>query len=453
MKFLVYILTVVCFPLLIAAQQTTGKQLEKKLDNFLSTEIKSSEPGYQVLIAKSGQVIYNKAFGLADLELGVPIKADMVFNLASVTKQFTAVAILQLVEQGKISLSDSLQKFIPDYPFKVGIITIENLLTHTSGIKDYLQIAFPTPFLERWDFAPKQLIDSFKYHPLEFMPGTKYSYSNSGYFLLGYIIEKVSGKSYQQYIRENLLTSAGLANSNFDWDNHIIPGRVKGYVKADASFKNINYMSPSIQYAAGGLISNVEDLYTWHKALYSYRLLKKESLEKAFSPFRLKDGSVTNYGYGWNINTYNGIKVIEHQGALPGFSAQVMYFPDDDVFMAILCNNGGISINKIVNNVAALVLNKPLQADIRLSEKEFDSYAGTYQLVNNPGRTAKLYKMNGSLVAEVTNAELLLILFQSPTKFQFKNLPDANCEFILENGKVTKFTVTQNGYFEWRRIE
>lgn len=171
-------------------------QIEKQLDGLLAEQFKQTEPGCEVLVAKEGQVIYKKAFGSADLELNVAIAPDMVFNLASITKQFTAVAILQLVEQYKISLQDSLQKFIADFPSKGHTITIENLLTHTSGIKDYMQINYPNLYMERWDFTPKQLIDSFKNYPLEFEPGTKFSYSNSGYYLLGYIIQKVTGKSY-----------------------------------------------------------------------------------------------------------------------------------------------------------------------------------------------------------------------------------------------------------------
>ncbi len=159
--------------------QTT--QVEKQLDELLSKQFKITEPGCEVLVAKQGQIIYKKAFGSANIELNVPMTADMVFRVASITKQFTAVAILQLVEQGMISLKDSLQKFVPDYPFKGHTITIENLLTHTSGVKDYMQIDYQNPYMERWDFTPKQLIDSFKNYPMEFEPGTNYSYSNSGY--------------------------------------------------------------------------------------------------------------------------------------------------------------------------------------------------------------------------------------------------------------------------------
>ncbi len=203
------------------------------------------------------------------------------------------------MEQGKLSLQDSLQKYISDYPAKGYKITIEHLLTHTSGIKDYMQIDYPEPYMERRDFNPKQLIDSFKNFPLEFEPGTAFRYSNSGYFLLGYIIEKVSGKSFYRYIEENLLKPLGLSNTYFDTADIIIPGMVRGYGKEGAGFRNADFWSMTIAWAAGGLISNTEDLYKWHQGLFSYKILKKEVLEKAFIPFKLKDGRTTEYGYGW----------------------------------------------------------------------------------------------------------------------------------------------------------
>jgi CubicO group peptidase (beta-lactamase class C family) len=225
------------------------KTLTAKLDKLMEEKYTSPGPGCAVLVAKQGKILYNKAFGSADLELNVPLQPGMVFKLGSITKQFTAVAILQLVEQGKISLQDSLQKYIRDFPSKGYTITIENLLTHTSGIKDYMQIDYPEPYLERRDFTPPQLIDSFKNVPLEFEPGTKFSYSNSGYFLLGYIIEKIAGKAYPDYIRENILRPPGLSHTYLDSSNIIIPNRVNGY--------------------------------------------KKETLDKAFTPFKLKDGTLT----------------------------------------------------------------------------------------------------------------------------------------------------------------
>ncbi|UAY55712.1 serine hydrolase domain-containing protein [Arachidicoccus terrestris] len=437
----------------VSASFGQDKRIETKLDSLLTKQFKPAEPGCAVLVAKHGQIIYKKAFGSANLELNVPLKPDMVFNLASITKQFTAVAILQLVAQGKISLQDSLQKFIPDFPSKGHIITIENLLTHTSGIKDYMQIDYRNLNMERWDFSPKQLIDSFKNYALDFEPGTKFSYSNSGYYLLGYITQKASGKRYQSYIQDNLLKPLGLTRSYFDSANIIIPGRVNGYRKDGSSFRNVDYWSPTIEYAAGGLISNVEDLFRWHVGLYSYKILKKEMLKKAFTPYHLKDGTTTGYGYGWFVRTSNGVKSIEHGGGMPGFLTNEIYYPDSDTYIAVLCNNGTVSMNDLTVNIAQIVLDKRLQENLHVAPNELDKYVGVYQLSIDKNRTITILKENGHLIAKVSETETIPLVFQSPTKFQFKNMLDAHCEFVTEDGKVTKFNVSQHGHYEWIKIK
>jgi CubicO group peptidase (beta-lactamase class C family) len=441
--------------LLFAVTSSFGqdKQIEKKLDNLLTNQFKPTEPGCEVLVSMHGEIIYKKAFGSADLQLNVPLKPDMVFNLASITKQFTAVAILQLAEQGKISLQDSLQNFIPDFPSKGFTITIENLLTHTSGIRDYMQINYPNLYMERWDFSPKQLIDSFKNYSLEFEPGTKFSYSNSGYYLLGYIIEKVSGKRYQSYIQDNLLNPLELTHTYFDSANIIIPNRVNGYSKDGISFQNAEYWSPTIEYATGGLISNVADLFKWHQGLYSYKILKKETLEKAFASYHLKDGKSAGYGYGWFLRISNSIKSIEHEGGMPGFLTNEIYYPTEDVFIAIFCNNESISINDLSVNIAQITLGKSLQEHVKVDPKDLERFVGVYKLSIDIGRTITVMKENDHLVAKISKTQTIPLVFQSDTKFQFKNLLDVDCEFVIENGKVTRFNVSQNGHYEWIKTQ
>lgn len=439
--------------LIVAFSYGQDKRVEQQLDSLLSKEFKPTEPGCEILVAKGGQVIYKKAFGSADLELNVPISPDMVFKLASITKQFTAVAILQLAEQGKISLQDSLQKFIPDFPSKGYTITIENLLTHTSGIRDYMQIDYPNLYMERWDFTPKQLIDSFKNYLLEFEPGTKYSYSNSGYYLLGYIIEKVSGKSYQSYVQNEILNPLGLNHTYFDSAGIIIPNRVKGYRKEGTVFKNADYWSPTIAYAAGGLLSNTEDLFKWFKGLLSYKVLKKETLEKVFAPFKLKDGSAISYGYGWYIQSLSNIKSIEHGGKMNGFITNEIYYPQQNVFIAALFNCEGALKDQISNTISEIILGQHLQTETKLSQNILNSYIGTYSLTTDPKRTITVLKDNDKLFAKVSGQSAFEILFQTATKFQLKNVKDMTGEFISENGIVTKIVVNQNGQFEWGKIK
>ncbi len=434
----------------IFGQNKQDDELTKKLNEILSAKFKTTAPGCEVLVAKKGKIVYKKAFGSADLELNVPMQPDMLFKLGSITKQFTAVAILQLFEQGKISLQDSLQRYVKGFPSKGNTITIENLLTHTSGIKDFFEIDYPQPYMERRDYTPEQLIDSFKNIPLEFEPGTKFKYSNSGYFILGYIIEQVSGKSFQTYIKENILTPLSLNHTYFDSLNNIIPNKVSGYRQDGLEYRNADFWSSAVTYSAGGLVSNVDDLFKWHQGLYAYKILRKETLEKAFKPFTLQNGTLSNYGYGWFLKTSNGIKSIEHAGGLPGFLTNEIYFTNDDIFISILSNCECSPVDELSITLSGLALGKALQNAVKVNSKILAEYIGTYVLTIDSTKKIDVVKEKDRLVAKVSNNETIPLIFQSDTKFQFKNLLDADCEFVKENGKVAKFNVIQNGgHFVW----
>lgn len=340
----------------------------KSLDSLLMTAIGPNEPGDVVLVAKKGEIIYEKAFGSANLELSVPLKPDMEFRIGSITKQFTAIGILQLMEQEKISLQDSVQKYVPEFPAKEHTITIENLLTHTSGIIDYSSIDDPDPFAERRDFTLPGLIKYFKKEPLQFEPGTKYSYSNSNYTLLAYIIEKVSGKSYHDYMKDNVLERAGLTHTLYADESTVVPGRVAGYRRYKGSFANCDYQSISLGYGAGDLISTAKDLYSWNQALLDGKLVKEQTLEKAFTPFQFSNGQHSMYGYGWFIDSVSihGIKWIHHEGQVSGFMTEESYFPATGTYVAILTNvkSGGDNSSfsndrfRLMNNILFLAIRK-----------------------------------------------------------------------------------------------
>ena len=214
---------------------------------------------------------------MANLELNVPMRVDNVFRIGSITKQFTAVAILQLMEQGKLRLQDEITKFIPDYPTQGYKITIDHLLTHTSGIRNYSSIK-DTVQRGTLDFTPKEMIDYFKHEPMRFAPGTKWEYSNSGYFLLGYIIEEITGKTYREYLEENIFKQLGMSNSLYASDIRLVNNRAGGYTKGDKGFENAPPISMTQVYSAGSIQSTVEDLFQWHRAVHSYKKNKAVSL-------------------------------------------------------------------------------------------------------------------------------------------------------------------------------
>ena len=212
----------------VYAQQKNNGQLIAAFDKVLNEEFKINETGAVALVSRNGKIIYKKAFGMANLELNVPMNPDNIFRIGSITKQFTAVAILQLAEQGKLDIKDDIRKFIPGYPTQGNTITIEHLLTHTSGIQDFTAIKGNVN-RSATDYTPKEMIDYFKDQPVRFAPGTRYEYSNLGYFLLGYIIEHITGKTYAQYVEENIFLPLGMKNSSYAGNSIVIKNRAAGY--------------------------------------------------------------------------------------------------------------------------------------------------------------------------------------------------------------------------------
>ncbi len=444
-------LLTVTFFILSGCYAAMAQPLTAKLDSLINSRLRNVAPGCAVLVAKHGEIIYAKGFGKANLELNVDMKPDMVFRLGSITKQYTAIAILQLVEQGKISLQDSVQKFIKDFPAKGHTITIENLLTHTSGIIDYESLNINIPNEYRVDLPPKQIVDSLAHHEVVFTPGSKFSYCNSNYFLLGYIIEQVSGQSYAAYMQQHIFTPMALTNTYYDDEKQIIPNRVSGYGKwQDDKYENADYIGMSQVYAAGALLSNVEDLFKWHQALYSYKFIKKETLEKAFTPYRLADGSFTGYGYGWFAKDQDGEKSIEHSGGVDGFQSDEVYLPGQDIFIATLYNclkKGGddMSFMLLSNDIVTLAMGKSLQKELKVNEAILKQYAGTYQFDANHAATITLE--NGQLQIESQSGGLPKspLFAQSENKFLLK-VVQAEVAFERDaKGKVTQLVVRVNG--------
>jgi CubicO group peptidase (beta-lactamase class C family) len=249
------------------AQQLVNndRQLFEKLDNLFSSQFNSSGIGCVTLISRHGQIIYKKASGMANIEMNVPMSTENILRVGSITKQFTAVSILQLVEKGLISLKDDITKFLPAYPTHGYTITIENLLSHTSGIKDYTEIKGLD--IKKSPYSALELIDLFKDQPMDFPPGTKYQYSNSGYIILGYIIEKISGVSYEQYLSSNIFKPSGMDFSFFDNSSSIIKNRVPGYKFSEGVIMNADFFNASSAFSAGALVMSVEDFFRWHQAL------------------------------------------------------------------------------------------------------------------------------------------------------------------------------------------
>src|ERR1051325_10460922 len=284
--------------LILAVAQSTALSQDHaaKIQEVLELAHKYQLFNGTALVAENGRVVYKGGFGMANMEWGIPNTPDTKFRLGSITKQFTATLIMQLVEQGKIKLDGKLSDYLPDYRKDIGEkVTIHNLLTHTSGIPSYTD---QPGFFENVSRNPYKVADFVKKYAsgdLEFEPGSKFSYSNSGYFLLGAIIERVTGKTYEQALKDNILDPAGMKNTGYDHHNTLIPKRASGYIKTSDSFANAPYLDMSIPYAPGSLSSTVKDLYLWDQALYTDKLLSAQSKALMYTPF------LEGYAYGWSI--------------------------------------------------------------------------------------------------------------------------------------------------------
>lgn len=404
----------------IFAGQAAEQDVIAQIDQMLAKIYKPGEPGAAALVIKDGKVILRKGYGVADMELGVPVEPDMIFRLGSITKQFTAVAILMLAEQGKLSLQDEITKFLPDYPTQGKTITVEHLLTHTSGIKSYTSMPEWLP-LWRKDFSVKELVDLFKNQPMEFAPGERWNYNNSGYVLLGAIIEKASGLTYEEFLQKNIFGPLGMKHSGYGNIAPIIPRRIPGYSKGKNGFENAPYLSMTQPYAAGSLISSVDDLAVWNDSLFAEKLLPRKSLEKAFTTCKLKNGEDTRYGYGWFICNYEGHRIIEHGGGINGFLTYFLTIPEDHIFVSILTNRDNENPEPLAFKAAALVLGKPYKepTGIKLTAKMIDPLVGVYE--DNENKDLYVTKDGEKIFSQRPGGEKTEIFAQSSTTFFFKD--------------------------------
>jgi len=411
-----------------------SQNLTSKIDALLETKFKNNGPGATALVSKGGKVIYRKAFGNANLELGVPMVPENVFQIGSMTKQFTAVSILMLLEQGKLALNDDITKYIPGYPTHNKNITIHHLLTHSSGIKSYTSMRGLRE-IARKDLTPIELIDFFQNEPMDFNPGEKYKYNNSGYIILGYIIEKISGVSYAEFVETNILKKINMSSSVYGSKSKIIKNRASGYQKR-SDYRNATYISLTLPYAAGSIMSTVDDLLKWQQAISNNTLVKAKTIKKAFTNYTLNNGTKINYGYGWNINEINGTPTLEHGGSIFGFKSMGVYIPSKDVYVVVLSNCDCNSPTTTALKIAALAIDNPFPDTnnaVILSSQQLEQWVGTYEYDNNVIRHFKL--IDGQLYSQREGGGDFKVYPISENHF---SLEDGLSELFFSNTKNTK---------------
>jgi len=352
--YLKYLLIVITVLSLNSQSVIYSQNFESKIDSLLQEKYHPNAPGATFLISRNGNIVYKKAFGLANLELNLPVHTETVFEIASMTKQFTAISILMLAEKGKLNLDDDITKFIPDFPSNDHKITIHHLLTHTSGIKDFTRVKGLNA-ISKQDLAPLELIDFFKNEPMDFVPGEEIRYNNSGYIILGYIIEKVTGQSYANFVEDQIFKELGMTSSQYASRGEVIKDRASGYHNKEG-YVNSRQVSYTFAYSTGALMSTVNDMFKWQEAIKNNLLISKETTEKAFTNYTLNNGELINYGYGWHIKEINRTPTREHGGHFFGFKSMGVYLPNYDIYVIGLNNCDCNSPTKITREIAELAM-------------------------------------------------------------------------------------------------
>lgn len=353
--------------------------LSARLDSVVTTFQENRHFMGAVLVAKDGQILLKKAYGMADLEWSVPNTTDARFRIGSVTKQFTAAAILQLVEQHKLSLQDKACLYFTGCPKNWQNITIHQLLSHTSGIPSYTADKnFRQPSVLRVPKTPTEILLLSKNKPLDFKPGTQFRYNNSGYIFLGAIIEKVTGEKYADYIQNHIFKPLGMVNSGYDDTKTLLYHRVLGYELCGKIFCNANYIDMSLPFSGGSLYSTVDDLYLWDRALYTNKILTQSFREQMFTAVK------NDYGYGWDIKPMFSRIRYGHAGGVNGFSAYIGRFPKDNTVVIVLSNIEEFQAETVAMSLAGTLFNEQVYLPekikpITLSPSVLKRYLGTYK--------------------------------------------------------------------------
>ena len=390
-----------------------------------------------VLVARDGNIVFDKAYGMANIELEVPNTPDTKFRLGSITKQFTAAAILLLEERGKLKIGERVKMYLPDAPMSWDRITVQNLLTHTSGIPNFTDMAdYGTVKLS--SRTASAAVAAVRDRPLDFGPGEQYRYSNSGYVVLGDIIERVSGQTYEAFVTENIFKPLGMNDSGYDSNSAIIKRRASGYTRLPTGrVVNATYIHMSIPHAAGALYSTTHDLLKWEQALFAGKIISKASLERMTTPFK------NDYGFGLGSRVAGGRRVIAHSGGIDGFNTMMAYYPETRTVVIVLSNVNGPVPDQAVGHLAALMHGEAVtltseRKEITVPAATLAKYVGDYTMPSSVNMRITLE--GNQLSAQLGKQAANPIFPQSETLFFLKAV-DAQIEF----GADASFLVLHQG--------
>ncbi|WNM18063.1 serine hydrolase domain-containing protein [Flavobacterium capsici] len=399
--------------------QSTVDKLNRSVDSLVFLEMKKQNiPGVSVVIVRDGKIDYVKGYGFSNLEHKVPVKPETIFQTASVGKQFTAFAVMLLVQDGKISLDDKLTKFFPDAPTGWDSITIKNMLNHTSGFGDYID-----DFNYQANYTEDSLYHEFKKRPLLFKAGEKQKYSNMAYATLGIIMSKVTGKFYGDFLKERVLIPMGMTTARINSEEDIVPNRAAGYRILNDEIKNQEWVSPTTNTTADGpLILSVLDMAKWEAGLNAGKLLKKEYYDLMWTPTKLNDGTFEKYGFGWAIDSLNGKRILEHNGSWQGFESTIKRYPEKKLAVIVFANLKRARTYKMSTRI--LQLFQPELSPIKL--KPIND--------NDPKTTKLLGNFVEKLIKNTVTEDMLTTEFGK----EFLPVVEKNSKFLNRQGTFEK---------------
>jgi len=444
------ILAVVFFLSLTLTQAAAPSAVERAEVLMASQLKKKTHPGFTVLVSRKGEVLFSKAYGMADVKGKKANTPDTTFRIGSISKQFTAAAILILQERGKLSVQDSLAKYYPKWPNGKNI-TLHHLLTHTSGIYSYTS----HPFFALQVSKPANiatLIPAIQKEKVNFAPGEKWEYCNSGYLLLGLIIEKVAGKSYGEFLQAEFFKPLGMKHTGVHVVGKEPEGESLGYAKGLLGYKLSNNWDMTWAGGAGALYSTTGDLHLWNEAVFSGKVLKKETLRAAFTPVKLADGSTKSYGYGWGIREKRGVRIISHGGGLQGFQSSLARAQDQKVTIVVLCNAGpGYNPGGMTGSLADIFLEKDMTpipvrtVNTKLIGKNYDDYVGSYDF----GKAKLVVTREGDQLYVKLGGQKRIEVFPEAADEFFLKAVEAAVKFKRDkDGNILQLMLHQNGQIQ-----
>lgn len=421
----------------------SGQTIDLRFDEYMNATVKLGRFNGYVLIARGGKTVFSKGYGMANFEEDIPVTQQTKFRLASITKGFTAMAVMMLHEKGKLKLQDSICKYLVDCPETWKLVTVRNLLNHTSGIPDYAS----APDFMRTISLPltnDELIANFKNKPLQSAPGENFAYSNSNYILLGLIVEKVAGQPYAVFLQENIFAPLNMKNSGYDDNSTLLKHRAIGYIKQLDKIVNARYMDMTNAYAAGALYSTAEDLLIWNQALETEKLVSRKSLDEIFTEGK---GGV---GYGWFINRNANRLLITQGGLNSGFAASIFRYPEEKTCIILLNNfeNAAPFLARIGRDLTAILFNEKYELPsesiaVKIDSQIYDAYVGEYDFGQN--RMITVTKEGDKLFAQRAGAPKSEMFSESENKFFLKGA-DVKFVFVKDDaGKVRNLILFANG--------